>query len=68
MTKTVPVNSNEKMDEWKKCFPCANDGGPTHDEIHCAGLLRFNNAYKFNDENDLYKTIKDVFNVGNCVL
>ena len=68
MTKTVPINSNEKMDEWKKFFPSAKDGGPTWDEICCAGLLSFKNEYKFNRVNELYEKIKDVFNVGNCTL
>ena len=62
--KTVPVHSNEAMDRWKKKFPAWRDGGPSHDEIHCAGLLRFNNAYKFNEENELFESIKEVFIVG----
>jgi hypothetical protein len=63
--KTVPLNSNEKMDEWKISFPAAKDGGPTWDEIACAGLLSFKNEYKFKRQNELYADIKEVFNVGN---
>lgn len=62
MHKTTTLELSEAMQEIKNSFPDWKDGGPKHEEIYQAGLLKFKNEYKFSRENELFDLLKEIFN------
>lgn len=47
-----------QMERWKSKFPAWMDGGPNWQDIVCAGIFRWHQAYKFKDDEELHDNIK----------